>query len=231
MSLWSMFHENPGKDVFKWVHYLPIYEQHFQRYVNKPVTVLEIGCLHGGSLQLWKRHFGPHARIVGIDINPACAAHAEDQIDVRIGSQDDLVFLDKVVDEFGPFDIVIDDGSHACAHLIASFNALYGHVKDDGIYVAEDLHSNYWEEYGGGLRKPGTFIEMAKLLIDELNAYHSRGALDVTRFTNTTASIHFYDSMIFFEKARLSPRRDLIIGNRDGHRVRQQKQFMPFKEV
>ena len=229
MSLWSMFHENPGKDVFKWVHYLPIYEKHFQRYVDKPVTVLEIGCLHGGSLQLWKRYFGPHARIVGIDINPACAAHVEDQIDVRIGSQDDPVFLQKVVDEFGPFDIVIDDGSHVCEHLVASFNALYSHVKDDGIYVAEDLHSNYWGEYGGGLRKPGTFIEVAKQLIDELNAYHCRGALDVTRFTNTTASISFYDSMVFFEKARLSARRDLIVGTREGQRVRQQKQFMPLK--
>ena len=45
MSLWSLFSENPDKDVFKWSHYLPIYENHFQRFVNKPLTVLEIGCL------------------------------------------------------------------------------------------------------------------------------------------------------------------------------------------
>lgn len=231
MSLWNTFYDNTGKDVFKWVHYLPIYEQHFQRYVNKPLKLLEIGCLHGGSLQMWKRYFGPHAQIVGIDINPACAAHAEDQIDVRIGSQDDTDFLAKVVAEFGPFDIVIDDGSHVCEHLVASFKALYPHVKDDGLYVAEDLHSNYWDDYGGGLRKPGTFIEHAKALIDELNAYHTRGALDVTRFTNTTASIHFYDSMVFFQKGRLSERRDLIIGTRNGQRVRETKQRMTYKNA
>jgi 23S rRNA U2552 (ribose-2'-O)-methylase RlmE/FtsJ len=231
MSLWSQFYENPGKDVFKWVHYLPIYEKHFQRYVNQTVTVLEIGCLHGGSLQMWKRYLGPHARILGIDINPACAAHEEDQIHVRIGSQDDKAFLRQVAEEFGPFDIVIDDGSHICEHLIASFEVLYGHVKDNGIYVAEDLHTNYWNGYGGGVRRTGTFIEHAKLLIDELNAYHTQGALDVTRFTNTTASIHFYDSMIFFEKAVLSARRDLIVGTRDGQRVRQTKQLMPLKKT
>jgi 23S rRNA U2552 (ribose-2'-O)-methylase RlmE/FtsJ len=231
MSLWSQFYENPGKDVFKWVHYLPIYEKHFQRYVNQTVTVLEIGCLHGGSLQMWKRYLGPHARIVGIDINPACAAHEEDQIHVRIGSQDDKAFLRKVAEEFGPFDIVIDDGSHICEHLITSFEVLYGFVKDNGIYVAEDLHTNYWNGYGGGVRRTGTFIEHAKLLIDELNAYHTQGALDVTRFTNTTASIHFYDSMIFFEKAVLSARRDLIVGTRDGQRVRQTKQLMPLKKT
>ena len=231
MSLWSQFYDNPGKDVFKWVHYLPNYEKHFERFVNRPLTLLEIGCLHGGSLQMWKRYFGPHARIVGIDINPDCAAHTEDQIDVRIGSQDDKAFLQRVADEFGPFDIVIDDGSHVCEHLVASFQALYGHVKDTGIYVAEDLHTNYWDGYGGGLRRPGTFIEHAKLLIDELNAYHAQGALDITRFTNTTASIHFYDSMVFFEKARLSARRDLIVGTRDGQRVRQTKQLMPLKQT
>ena len=231
MSLWSQFYDNPGKDVFKWVHYLPIYEKHFQRYVNQTVTVLEIGCLHGGSLQMWKRYLGPHARIVGIDINPACAAHEEDQIHVRIGSQDDKAFLRKVAEEFGPFDIVIDDGSHICEHLIASFEVLYGFVKDNGIYVAADLHTNYWNGYGGGVRRTGTFIEHAKLLIDELNAYHTQGALDVTRFTNTTASIHFYDSMIFFEKAVLSARRDLIVGTRDGQRVRQTKQLMPLKKT
>lgn len=231
MSLWSEFYDNPGKDVFKWVHYLPIYEKHFQRYQNRPLTLLEIGCLHGGSLQMWKRWFGPHARIVGLDINPACAAHAEDQIEVHIGSQADPDFLQRVARQCGPFDIVIDDGSHICEHLVTAFEVLYPHVKDDGIYVAEDLHTNYWPEYGGGVRAPGSFIEHAKGLVDQLNAYHAREQLDVTRFTNTTASIHFYDSMVFFEKARLSPRRDLIVGTRDGQRVRQTKQLMPLKKV
>ena len=229
MSLWSMFYENPGKDIFKWNHYFPIYERHFERFVNRPVTVLEIGCLHGGSLQLWKRYFGPHATIIGVDIEPACLSHVEDQINIRIGSQNDREFLKSVVEEFGIIDIVIDDGSHISEDQIISFNTLFDHVSENGIYALEDLHTNYWEETGGGVRKAGTFIETAKHLIDELNAYHTRGALDVTRFTNTAASMHFYDSMVIIEKARLTARRDLIVANRDGNRVRRQVQYLPLK--
>ena len=229
MSLWSMFYENPGKDIFKWNHYLPIYEKHFERFVNRPVTILEIGCLHGGSLQLWKRYFGPHATIIGVDIEPRCLSHVEDQINIRIGSQNDREFLKSVVEEFGSIDIVIDDGSHMSEDQIISFNSLFDHVSENGIYAVEDLHTNYWEEMGGGVRKAGSFIETTKHLIDELNAYHTRGSLDITRFTNTAASIHFYDSMVIIEKARISARRDLIVANRDGNRVRRQVQYLPLK--
>jgi hypothetical protein len=65
----------------------------------------------------------------------------------------------------------------------------------NGVYMVEDLHTAYWGEYEGGLRKPSTFIELCKNLIDELNADHSRGALPATEFTRTTAGIHFYDSV------------------------------------
>lgn len=228
MSLWNLFYDNTGKDIFKWLHYFPFYEKHFAEYVNRPIRLLEIGCLHGGSLQLWKRYFGPHAHIIGIDINPNCLNHVEDQIDIRIGSQDDLEFLACIVDEFTSFDIIIDDGSHLCEHQITTFNALYPHVKENGLYVVEDVHTSYWDDYGGGLRKEGSFIELSKKLIDELNAYHGRGAIDVTQFTNVTSSMHFYDSMIFFQKGSLSERRDLIIGNRNGERVRQTKQRIPY---
>jgi SAM-dependent methyltransferase len=229
MSLWSLFNANDGKAVFKWTHYLPIYEKHFSRYVNRPLNILEIGCLHGGSLQMWKKYLGPYANIVAIDIDPAAMAHEEDQISVRIGDQSNRLFLESVLAEFGDFDIVIDDGSHICEHQLQSFKVLYSHVKDDGIYVVEDLHTNYWPEYGGGYKKDSTFIEMAKNLIDELNAYHTRGAVEVNEFTNSTYSMNFYDSMIIFEKGRLLRRHDLIVGkDAEGHRQWQEKQSIPY---
>jgi len=153
----------------------------------------------------------------------------EDQINIRIGSQSDRKFLKSVVEEFGNIDIVIDDGSHMSEDQIISFNTLFDHVSENGIYAVEDLHTNYWEEIGGGVRKAGSFIETTKHLIDELNAYHTRGSLDITRFTNTAESIHFYDSMVIIEKARISARRDLIVANRDGNRVRRQVQYLPLK--
>ena len=68
MTLWSDFLNNTdGKLIHKWKHYFPIYERHFQDFVSKPVTFIEIGCGQGGSLAMWKRYFGPHARIIGIE--------------------------------------------------------------------------------------------------------------------------------------------------------------------
>jgi hypothetical protein len=202
MSLWSDFQQNNGRIIDKWKHYFPVYETHFRRYVDRPMTLLEIGCGEGGSLQLWKRYFGPHAQIVGIDILPHCEQFEEDQIAVRIGSQSDTSFLARVIEEFGAPDIVVDDGSHQMSDVVASFGFLYPRTARRGVYLVEDLHTAYWHHYGGGLRRPGTFIELCKSLIDELNADHSDGALPPTEFTRSTLSMHFYDSMAVFERGR-----------------------------
>jgi SAM-dependent methyltransferase len=201
MNLWADFNGNAERRVIhKWKHYFPVYERHFAPFVNRSVTLLEIGCGDGGSLQMWKRFFGPHAQIVGIDIEPHCKEFEDDQISVRIGSQDDPAFLDAVVAEFGPFDIVIDDGSHIQAHVAASFARLYAGLSKNGVYLVEDLHTAYWPDFGGGRGKPGTFIEIAKGLVDELNADHSRDELPASEFTRTTHSMCFYDSIVVFER-------------------------------
>jgi SAM-dependent methyltransferase len=200
MALWDLFLNNTGRVIHKWTHYFPIYERHFHGYVGRPVLFLEIGCGKGGSLQMWKKYFGPQARIVGIDIAPECKEFEESQIAVRIGDQSDLRFLGSVIEEFGPPDIVLDDGSHVMADILASFGFLYPRTEARGVYMVEDLHTAYWEEYGGGLSKEGTFIEKSKALIDELNADHSRGTVPASDFSRTTLSMHFYDSVVVFER-------------------------------
>lgn len=202
MSLWSYFLNNDKRSIFKWTHYFPMYERHLQKFRNQSVTIFEIGCGKGGSLQMWKDFFGPYARIVGIDIRPECKEFEEAQIDVRIGWQEDTAFLKDLVLEFGPPTVVIDDGSHIMQHLEITFRFLYPMLPINGVYVAEDLHTCYWDEFGGGLRKPGSFIEIAKHLVDELHAGYTRGELEETAFSRETMSMHFYDSAIVFERGR-----------------------------
>jgi hypothetical protein len=149
---------------------------------------------------MWKDYFGPHANIVGIDINSQCKAFETQQIRVRIGDQSDLTFLQSVISEFGNFDIVLDDGSHIMKDILSSFNFLYPKLKNNGIYFVEDLHTAYWDEYGGGLGKRESFIEYSKNLIDHLNADWIREGLVPNDFTKQTDSIHFYDSCVIFEK-------------------------------
>jgi len=204
MTLWSDFLTNDQRLIHKWKHYFPAYERHFAKFVNTDVVFLEIGCGEGGSLQMWKRFLGPHARIVGIDLRPECKEFAEDQIDIRIGDQSDKTFLQDVCTEFGVPDVVLDDGSHIMSHIHGSFSVLYPQLPRNGVYMVEDLHTAYWSEFEGGLRRKESFIETCKDLIDELNADHSRGALPATEFGRSTLSIHFYDSIVVFEKGRHS---------------------------
>jgi hypothetical protein len=213
MSLWHDFLTNQQRPVHKWKHYFPIYERHFARFRNTDVVLIEIGCGEGGSLQMWKRFLGPYARVVGIDINPACEAYAEDQIDIRIGHQADANFLAAVLSEFGAPDLIVDDGSHNMRDLAASFHGLYPALSRNGVYLVEDLHTAYWDEYEGGLHRQGSFLEYGKHLIDELNADHSRGAVAATDFTQSTLSMHFYDSVLVFEKGRHTSKHDIQTGS------------------
>jgi hypothetical protein len=200
--LLEYFMANPGRLIHKWLHYFGPYHRHLERFRGQAVTLLEFGVFHGGSLQMWKHYLGPRARIVGVDIVPACKGFEEEQVSVRIGDQEDRAFLRGLADEFGLIDIVVDDGGHTMGQQIAAFEELFLRMSDFGVYIAEDLHTSYWPEYGGGVRRPGTFIEFAKALIDRLNAWHTKEpeALSVDDFTLQAASLHFYDSMLVVER-------------------------------
>lgn len=215
MSLWHAFRTHEGAVAHKWKHYFPAYEQHFDRFINRPCVFLEIGVSGGGSLELWRDYLGPHAQIVGVDIDPTCTRWESDGIAVRIGDQSDTSFLQAVMDEFGPPDVVLDDGGHQMSAIRNSFDYLYPRMSPNGVYFIEDLHTAYWEEFGGGLGRPDTFIEFSKSLIDSLNAEWTRGALEPDQFTRSTLSMHFYDSCIVFERGRHLPKSAPRIGGQE----------------
>ena len=203
MNLWQDFSLNQEHTMLKWHHYFPIYERHLAPWRNKTATVLEIGIFKGGSLGMWRRYFGPMATIIGVDIEPSCKNFEQDDIRVRIGDQSDTTFLASIIDEFGVPDIVIDDGSHQMQHISQTFNYLYPKVSKNGLYIIEDLHTAYFEEFGGGIQNENSFINISKHLIDQLNADHSRGALAPDFFTRNTFGISFYDSVIVFERGTI----------------------------
>ncbi len=200
MTLWQDFLTHDGYPIDKWAHYFPIYDRHFSWYANKSLTFLEIGVARGGSLQMWQRFFGPLAKIVGIDIRERSKSYEAPGTFVRIGDQADEQFLQSLIDEFGVPDIVLDDGSHQMEHIAKTFNFLYPRLPKNGVYLVEDLHTAYWDEFGGGVSKPETFINLSKEYIDRLNADHSRGQVVPDFITRQTFGISFYDSVVVFEK-------------------------------
>jgi hypothetical protein len=200
-DLEAYFKKNTGRVINKWSQYFEVYDRHFSKYRGKEIVLLEIGTFHGGSLQMWKNYFGDKAKIYGIDINPNCKEVEEENIKIFIGSQSDRSFLQKVKEEIPPIDILIDDGGHTMLQQIVSFEELFGHVKPDGVYLCEDMHTSYWRDWGGGYKRRGTFVEYTKNLIDKLNAYNSRQrSLKADSFTTSVNSMHFYDSMLVIEK-------------------------------
>ena len=152
---------------------------------------------------MWKNYFGNKAKIYGIDINPDCKKFEEENVKIFIGSQSDRHFLKDVLAQIPPMDILLDDGGHTMRQQIVTFEEMFGHVKSDGIYLCEDLHTSYWLKFGGGNKRRGTYIEYSKDFIDQTNAYHSeQGSLKVNTFTKSVKGIHYYDSMLVIEKCK-----------------------------
>jgi len=145
----------------KYSNYLP-----FKRYDK--LNIMEIGVLDGQSVKTWKEYFY-RSKITGVDINPNCKQYEEDNISIEIGSQADNVFLLDVMREHGPFDMILDDGSHMNSHVIFSFEHLFDSVKSGGVYIVEDCATSYWSDYEGGFRKETTMIEYFKRLVDDIN--------------------------------------------------------------
>ena len=211
--LYSTWKTIPGGH--KWHHYFEIYESVFRTMGDRPIRMLEIGVNRGGSSKLWKRSLPNGSIYVGIDINPECKAHedVDQNVFIRIGDQSDAEFLSDVADEFGPFDLILDDGSHVCSHMIASFRHLFlPHLRSPGIYMAEDTHSNFWPNFRD---QRYSFLDFSKDLVDLMHAHYFDNAsetcfrkshenrVEATNVPKLAASIkdvRFFDSIVVIHK-------------------------------
>lgn len=182
----------------KWDCYFPIYERHFSKFVGKAPTVLEIGVDRGGSLEMWLRYFGAGAKIIGVDKKPVEVPGTQTiAADAYVPG-----FMRELHDLYGPFDIIIDDGSHKMNHQRLVVEEMFPKLRSGGVMLIEDVHTSYWSGYGGGLARFGTFMEYAKSLTDELNFHHTdkgERVISPTIFTSRATGIHFHDSMVVIE--------------------------------
>ncbi len=135
-------------------HYLDHYDPIFQTWLDKNITLLEVGVRHGGSVLLWKDYF-PKAQIIGIDIELPKGFKQTERISLFEGNQADTKFLSDVAKQTAPegFDIIIDDASHLGEVTKTTFWHLFtNHLKPNGLYVIEDWGTGYWEDWPDGKR-------------------------------------------------------------------------------
>jgi len=181
--------------------YISLYENYFKDFRYKNINVLEIGIERGDSLRMWREYF-TKARICAIDIVDRNIT--VDNTDIKIGDQSNLNFLKKITDEYGTFDLIIDDGSHQCKHIIKSFNFLYEFLNDNGIYVVEDLQTSYQPRFGGSrfnLNYKKSSMSFLKRLADSVNyEYKDRPFFSKSKFDGIVKSIFFHQNIAFVVK-------------------------------
>ena len=199
-----------GTDKWGAHRYAQHYQRHFAALRRKPLRLLEIGVggfgdprAGGESLRMWKAYF-PRAQIFGLDIIDK-RAHDEPRIRTLIGSQDDEQRLKQISAEHGPFDIVIDDGSHQNAHVLQSFRVLFPLICENGIYVVEDTQTAYWPQYGGappGEQTAPTSMNLLRGLVDGLNHREFRRGPDFapSYLERHIVALHFYHNLVFVQK-------------------------------
>jgi hypothetical protein len=201
------FRQNTSRLIDKWLHYFEVYDRHFSKFRGQPIHIVEFGVSQGGSLQMWKDYFGPQIKLTGVDINPNCKQFEEPGVQIYIGDQEDRAFLRSLARDLPPIDILIDDGGHTMPQQIHTFEELFPKVVENGVYLVEDLHTSYWRDWGGGLKRQGSFIEYSKSFIDQLHAWYSQEPkrLKVNEFTKSAHSLHYYDSVLVIEKRGMKP--------------------------
>lgn len=202
-------------------NYTPLYEQYFHSLRHKPIKLLEIGFEFGLSAHMWDEYF-TKGSLHFIDYHGPFFQYKKglsDRCNFYVADQSNVSDLQQFINQAGGnFDIIIDDGSHVSAHQIISFEFLFPYVKSGGIYIIEDLHAAYWQEYGGcGTKhKPEigdeSIMTFLFSLIHELNYIGARtGCADLRRcssdvinelnyYQKNIKSIHFYDSLCLIMK-------------------------------
>ena len=134
-----------GTQHFECHSYTETYQKYFQPIKDEKIKMLEIGIADprfpGASIQMWNKFFSD-LDFIGFDINQNCKEYEKDRVKIFIGDQSIPEDLNKCVVEYGgDYDVIIDDGLHTHFHHIKSFETLYPHLKENGLYIIEDLHA------------------------------------------------------------------------------------------
>lgn len=118
------------------------YQQFFEKYVGRNPSILEIGVYEGASMLAHNDFFNSKCNITGIDVY--------DSIKFDISKYPNMTFYtggSEAAETFEllgdkKFDIIIDDAAHTYSNQLFNLLNYHNYLKDDGIYILEDLQTN-----------------------------------------------------------------------------------------
>lgn len=198
-----------GSDKYGAHLYTPIYHRLLAHLRETPVRLLEIGIggyererAGGLGLRMWAEYF-PYGQITGLDIVPK-KLDLPPRVKAFQGSQIDETTLAKLNEERGPFDIVIDDGSHQVPHVEATFRLLYPRIAPNGIYVVEDTQTAFMPAAGGQFDGSGSILDIAhkvQLAMHTLDGYtNTTAGADILALGRITASVAVARNLAIFQR-------------------------------
>ena len=203
----------------KYDHYFDIYDHLFGHLYDQDITYVEIGVQNGGSLETTSKLFGGKSKIIGVDIDPSCKLLEQKGLaqKIIIGSQTDQDCLEEIRSAASPIDILIDDGSHIQYDMIFTFINLFPSIKENGIYIIEDTHTNYSPQHQNSFFGIGLY-DYFKGLSERLNLDFIDPELRKNRYkipredrvfihkfqdiSSQIFSIEFFDSIIAIRKRK-----------------------------
>ena len=103
---------------------------------------------------MWDDFFThPDAQIYGADIVKKGGIDENRIIQADQGNYNDLLKLQQK----GPWNVVVDDGSHLPEHQLLTFRRLFPSITPGGLYIIEGTETSYWKEGArleGAVRQP-----------------------------------------------------------------------------
>ncbi len=197
-SIDALHRNKTGKVSDKWESYLGYYDMLFAPIHNNPITFLEIGVQNGGSLETWANYFKYGQHFVGCDVNPKCGAlnYDDPRISVVVGDINAAASYNAIRAISPDFDIVVDDGSHISSDIIKAFLNYFPLVKPGGLYVVEDTHTLYDDEYGGGILNEYGAYSFFKKMIDVINIQFWSQQVSINTYLRTFFPLRFTPAFI-----------------------------------
>lgn len=130
------------EEVSKGHEYGLFYYDYFKSYLDKNPTMLEIGVFEGKSMLAHNEFFNSKCTLVGIDADNFISFDVSKYPNMHFyfdGSEADTTL--NAMNDY-KFDIIMDDAIHTYDNQL--FNLLYypQFLKEDGIYILEDLQCN-----------------------------------------------------------------------------------------
>ena len=191
------------KSTKKMMGFIDIYNYYFNTIKDKNLNIFEIGVETGESLRMFSDYFNK-SNIVGLDIENK--DYNIERVEIFCGDQSDKKILNRIIEKYKTFDVIIDDGSRKNKDVINSFNHLFPYLKFGGLYVIEDLHTSYISNWGGdgvNLNNKKTTMNFIRSLADRMhyqdidNPFYQKHDFD-----GLIEFVHIYRNIAFIKKQK-----------------------------